>query len=108
MPRKRSGEVKTVIVRQTQKNGDIYVHERQVIYSPDTKNNTILESKLIGKIPKGTDKMVPTRPKRSKEEKEADDHMIIASRNRVGMMQIIGHIGKVSGIDKAEADARCC
>ena len=34
--------------------------------------------------------------------------MIIASRNRVGMMQIIGHIGKVSGIDKAEADARCC
>ena len=33
MPRKRSGEVKTVTVRQTQKNGDIYVHERQVIYA---------------------------------------------------------------------------
>ena len=65
MPRKRSGEVKTVKVRQTQKNGDIYVHERQVIYNPDTKNNTILGSKLIGKIPKGTDEMVLTRPKRS-------------------------------------------
>jgi len=100
MPRKRSGEIKTVTVRQTQKNGDTYVHERQVIYDPGTKNNTILDSKLIGKIPKGTDEMVPTRPKRTKEEKEADDRMIIASRNRVGMMQIIDHIGKASGIDE--------
>jgi hypothetical protein len=100
MPRKRSGEVKTVTVRQTQKNGDVYVHERQVIYNPATKNNTILHSKLIGKIPKDTDKTIPTRPKRTKEEKEADDCMIVASRNRVGMMQIIGHIGKVSGIDE--------
>jgi len=104
MPRQRSGEVKTVIVRQAQKNGDIYVHERQVIYNPDSKNNTVLDSKLIGKIPKGTDKMVPTRPKRTKEEKEADDHLIVASRNRVGMMQIIDHIGKVSGIDNGVYD----
>jgi len=100
MPKKRSGKIKTVIIRQTQKNGDIYVHERQIIYNPDTKNNSILDSKLIGKIPKGTDEMVPTRPKRTKEEKEADDCMIAASRNRVGMMQIIDHIGKVSGIDE--------
>ena len=104
MPKKRSGEVKTVIVRQTQKNGDIYVHERQVIYNPNSKNNTIIDSKLIGKIPKGTNEMVPTRPKRTKEEKEADDQMIIASRNRVGMMQIIDHIGKASGIDKGVYD----
>jgi transposase len=81
-------------------NGDIYVHERQVIYDPDTKNNSIIHSKLIGKIPKDKDKMVPTRPKRTKEEKEADDCTILASRNRVGMMQIINHIGKVSGIDE--------
>ena len=89
-----------MIVRQTQKNGDIYVHERQVVYNPYTKNNTILDSKLIGKIPKGTGEMVPTRPKRTKEEKEADSRMIIASRNRVGMMRIIDHIGKASGIDE--------
>jgi len=100
MPRKRSGEIKTVTVRQTQKNGDVYVHERQVVYNPDTKNNTILNSKLIGKIPKGADKMVPTRPKRTKEETEADNCKIVASRKRVGMMQIIDHIGKVSGIDE--------
>jgi transposase len=101
MPRARSGEVKTVTIRQAQKNGDVYVHERQVIYDPDTKNNSILNSKLIGKIPKGTDEMVPTRPKRTKEEKETDSSMIIASRNRVGMMQIIGHIGEASGIDES-------
>ena len=104
MPRKRSGEVKTVTIRQTQKNGDIYVSERQFIYNPDTKNNKILDSKLIGKIPKGTNEIVPTRPKRTKEEKEADERMIVASRNRVGMMQIIDHIGKVSGIDKGVYD----
>jgi transposase len=101
MPRTRSGEIKTVTVRQKQKNGDIYVHERQVVYDPDTKNNSILSSKLIGKIPKGADEMVPTRPKRAKEEKEAGSSMIVASRNRVGMMQIIDHIGKASGIDES-------
>ena len=100
MPRKRSGKVKTVTVRQTQKNGDVYVHKRQIVYDPDTKNNTILHSKLIGKILKDTDEIVPTRPKRTREEKEADDCMIVASRNRIGMMQIIDHIGKVSGIDE--------
>ena len=94
MPRKRSGEIKTVTVRQTQKNGDVYVYERQVVYNSDTKNNTILHSKLIGKIPKDTDDMVPTRPKRTKEENEADNYKIVASRNRVGMMQIIDHILK--------------
>jgi len=100
MPRKRSGEIKKVTVRQTQKNGDIYIHERQVIYNPDTKNNMILHSKLIGKIPNGTNEIVPTRPKRTKEENEADSSKIAASRKRVGMMQIIDHIGKVSGIDE--------
>jgi hypothetical protein len=100
MPRKRSGEVKILKIRQTQKNGDVYIHERQILYDPDTKNNTILHSKLIGKITKGTEEMVPTRPKRTKEEKSVDDCMIVASRNRVGMMQIIDHIGKVSGIDE--------
>ena len=100
MPRKRTGEVKTVTVRQPQKNGDVYVYKRQVVYDPDTKNNTILHSKLIGKILKDTDEIVPTRPKRTKEEKEANDRMIVASRNRVGMMQIIDHIGKVSSIDE--------
>ena len=101
MPRKRSGEVKTATVRQTQKNGDIYIHKRQIVYDPDKKNNKILKSRLIGKILKGTDDIVATRPKRAKGENKSDDCMINASRNRVGMMQIIDHIGKVSGIDES-------
>ena len=101
MPRKRSGDVKIVTVRQTQKSGDVYVYERHVVYDPNTKNNKILHSRLLGKILKDTEKVVPTRPKRTKDEKQADDYMIVASRNRIGMMQILDHIGRVSGIDEA-------
>ena len=100
MPAKPSGEIKTRIVNVPQKNGDIYVQERKTIYDVEKKYNKILSSKIISKIPKGTDKMVPTRPKRTKEEIESENCKIVASRNRVGMMQIIDHIGKVSGIDE--------
>jgi len=101
MPRKRSGEIKTITVRRTQKNGDIYVYERRVVYDPNTKNTTILSSKLIGKIPNDTDEMILTRPKKTKMEIESDNCKIVASRNRVGMMRIIDRIGKISGIDEA-------
>jgi hypothetical protein len=53
MPAKPSGEIKTKIIHQPQKNGDIYVLERKTIYDPDKKYNKVLSSKLIGKIPKG-------------------------------------------------------
>jgi hypothetical protein len=64
MPATASGEIKTRIVRSTQKNGDIYVLERQTIYEPDKKRNRVLNSKLLSKIPKGTETPVPTRPKK--------------------------------------------
>ena len=100
MPAKPSGEIKTRIVNVPQKNGDIYVQERKTIYDVEKKYNKVLSSKIISKIPKGTDKMVPTRPKRTKDEIEMDNRIIVASRKRVGMMDIIDHIGKVSGIDE--------
>lgn len=50
MPAKPSGEIKTKIIHQPQKNGDIYVLERQTIYDPVKKYNKVLSSKLIGKI----------------------------------------------------------
>ena len=53
MPAKPSGEIKTKIVHQTQKNGDIYVLERKTIYDPEKKYNRVLSSKLLSKIPKG-------------------------------------------------------
>ena len=63
MPAKPSGEVKTRIVRHTQPNGDIYVLERKTKYDPEKKWNSVLSTKLLKKIPKGTEAPVPTRPK---------------------------------------------
>ena len=107
MTAKSIDEVKTRIIHATQKNGDIYVLERKTIYDPVKKYNKVLSTKLLSKIPKGTETSVPTRPKRSKPSSGPlkDDifpaNKIIASRNRIGMMSIIDHIGKISGIDDA-------
>lgn len=105
MPAKASGEVKTRTVHQTQKNGDIYVLERQTQYDPVKKYNVVLSSRIVGKIPKGEKTAVPTRPKRPKGEKVSNSSgtvsAVFASRKKVGMMDIIDHIGKSSGIDEA-------
>ena len=102
MPAKPSGEVKTTTVNVTQKNGDIYVMERQTLYDPEKKYNRILSSRLIAKIPKGEKTPVPTRSKRPKGEKtEPKSKKLTASRKHVGMMDIIQHIGEESGIDAA-------
>ena len=100
MPAKPSGEVKTSIVRCTQKNGDIYVLERKTVYDAIKKQTKILTSKLLAKIPKGSDKEVPTRPKRGAFENGSENPAgISATRKHIGMMQIIDHIGAASGID---------
>jgi len=105
MPSKASCEIKTRTVRQPQKNGDIYVIERQTQYDPVKKYNVVLSSRIIGKIPKGETSVVSTRPKRRSGEKvsvsNAADPPVKATRRKIGMMDIIGHIGKASGIDDA-------
>lgn len=108
MPAKASGEIKTRIVHQAQKNGDIYVLERQTQYDPVKKYNKVIASRIVGKIPKGETSVVPTRPKRRSGEKVSNSAqsvstvpIVSASRWKAGMMDIIDHIGKVSGIDDA-------
>ena len=105
MPAKASCEVKTRTVHQPQKNGDIYVIERKTQYDPVKKYNVVLSSRIIGKIPKGETSVVPTRPKRSSGEKVSVSNVpeapVAASRRKIGMMDIIDHIGKASGIDDA-------
>lgn len=105
MPAKASGEIKTRTVHQTQKNGDIYVIERQTQYDPVKKYNVVISSRIIGKIPKGQKTVVPTRPKRSHGEKVSNSpvpfSLVSATRKKVGMMDIIDQIGKTSGIDAA-------
>ena len=102
MPAKPSGMVKTRTVRVRQKNGDIYVFERQTIYDPGKKYNRILKSHLLSKIPKDTQTPVSTRPKQVKRaDSEEKKENIAADRVHVGMMDIIAHIGAESGIDDA-------
>ncbi len=102
MPAKPSGKIKTSRVNVKQKNGDIYVMERQTLYDPIKKYNKIVSSKLIAKIPKGEKIEVPTRPKRPNGSKPAvKPQKVSASRKHVGMMDIIEHIGSISGIDAA-------
>ena len=66
MPAKPSGQIKTSTVKKLQKNGDIYILERRTIYDPEKKYNKVLSTKLISKIPKGSEIPVPTRPKKTK------------------------------------------
>ena len=106
MPRVASKEPRVSTVRIPQKNGDIYIIERKTMYDEKKRYNRVLSSKLIAKIPKGGDKPVPTRPKRAKlPVLDAEVGNLTASRMRVGMMDIIAHIGDVSGIDSAIYDA---
>lgn len=105
MSRSASKEIKTSIIHQKQKNGDIYVLERKRVFDPEKGYTKIVSSKLIGKIPNGSREMVPTRPKKkNKKNDETDDFAshdehLTASRIKTGMMSIIDHIGKESGID---------
>ncbi len=102
MPAKPSGEIKTNIIHQVQKNGDTYILERKILYDPEVKYNRVLSTKLISKIPKGETIPVATRPKRGKnKESAAKSGIVSAKRMHAGMMDIIDHIGSVSGIDDA-------
>ena len=100
MPAKPSGEVKIRTVRNAQRNGDIYILERQTIYDEVKKQTKVLSTKLVSKIPKGTETPVPTRPKKVRFAKATNSKaQITASRTRVGMMDIVEHVGAASGID---------
>lgn len=102
MPAKPSGQIKTSVIKNSQKNGDTYILERRTIYDPEKKYTKVLSTKLIAKIPKGSEIPVPTRPKRDKNSiPDAKTEIVTAKRDHVGMMEIIEHIGSTSGIDNA-------
>lgn len=102
MPAKPSGQIKTSVIKKPQKNGDTYILERKTIYDPEKKYTKVLSTKLIAKIPKGSEIPVPTRPKRDKNsDPDVKPEIVSAKRTHIGMMEIIDHIGSVSGIDDA-------
>lgn len=102
MPAKPSGQIKTSVIKKPQKNGDTYILERRTIYDPEKKYTKVLSTKLIAKIPKGSENPVPTRPKRDRNFiPDIKTEIVTAKRDHVGMMEIIEHIGSTSGIDNA-------
>lgn len=66
MPAKPSGQIKTSVIKKPQKNGDVYILERKTIYDPEKKYTRVLSTKLISKIPKGSENPVSTRQKKGK------------------------------------------
>ena len=102
MPRIASKEPRVITVRVPQKNGDTYIIERKIVYDEKKKYNRVLSSQLIAKIRKDEFNPVPTRPKRGKSAVlDSKVQILNASRMRVGMMDIVAHIGEASGIDSA-------
>lgn len=81
------------VVKEKQKNGDIYVYKVNKKYDK-TKKYTINTSKhLIGKIIKGTTEIVPTRPKRKRDGTYSETY-----KKRIGMIDIISHVSLKSHI----------
>lgn len=104
MPKKYTGKTTTSRVERRRPNGDIYVYEEERKYDQEKKYAKTISSKLIGVKKKGTDKIVPTREKRKfvSITKEEVDPLgdVKAVRKHVGMMDIIDHMAKTSGVDE--------
>lgn len=108
MPRKASGAVKVGIVRERQKNGDIYIYERKTKYDPNKGYSVTISKTLTGKIVNGTDKVVDTRPKRRRVDHVSmiDNDASVVTKRHVGMLDIVSHVAGKSGIS-AEINRAC-
>lgn len=81
--------------RERRPNGDIYIYERITAYNEKTKKTYTVSQKLKGKIKSGTQKIIPTRPKKRK----GDGGVFNAIRRHTGLTDILEWVGKSSGID---------
>ena len=100
MPRKASGAINVGIIRERQKNGDIYIYERKTKYDPNKKYSDTISKVLIGKIVNGTDEIVDTRPKRRMADHTSGSGVTPTeiTRRHVGMLDIVSHVADKSGI----------
>ena len=109
MPRKPTGKVTKNRTEVPQKNGDIYIYDREYQYDPIKKKTVRISNILVAKIPNGTNKEVPTRPKRKPADISFVESLcdvsaatnIQATRKRTGLTDILNHVGNASGIDDA-------
>ena len=109
MARKLTGKATKNRKEVPQKNGDIYIYDREYQYNPEKKKTIRISNKLLAKIPKGMSKEVPTRPKRKSasatlagiQSDGSTEPNIYASRQHTGLTDILSHVGSISGIDDA-------
>ena len=96
MPKPITGKTHVGERRERRPNGDIYIYERITGYNEKTKKTHTLSQTLKGKIKSGTQKMTSTRPKKCK----GKGGFIAAMRQHTGLTDILGWVGKASGIDE--------
>ena len=82
---------------ETRKDGTKYIYERTTIYDPQTKKIKVLGCKLIGKILKGSNEIIKTRPKKPAAPNPVAP--VKVARSHVGASEILDFVGKQSGID---------
>lgn len=82
---------------ETRKDGTKYIYERTTIYDPQTKKIKVPGCKLIGKILKGSNEIIKTRPKKPAAPKPVAP--VKVARSHVGASEILDFVGKQSGID---------
>lgn len=82
---------------ETRKDGTKYIYERTTIYDPQAKKIKVLGCKLIGKILKGSNEIIKTRPKKPAAPKPVAP--VKVARSHVGASEILDFVGKQSGID---------
>ncbi len=99
MSRPIRGDIRVIQVRQKKANNVTYVYERTVKYNPQTRNNDVLSSKLIGKItPDSNGEIIPTKFRAKPQPKNMNMETI--SRHHMGMMSLLDWVGAASGIDE--------
>ena len=100
MGRKASGKPLIHRCAKVQKNGDVYVYERVRTLKID-RSGYDEKRQLLGILPSGSNdlygELIPTRSKRSS--KKLDSPKTLCYKKRTGMIDIIRHITKKSGID---------
>lgn len=99
MGRKASNAIRTDRIVKTRSNGDRYVYERHSKYKPEKGYYAPIDSHLLGKMKPGSDDkydLLPLRPKASTKKKEPNT--LVSERFHFGMLNIVQHIEKISGI----------
>lgn len=103
MARPVSGKIMEDIIWEKQRNGSYYCYQRERIWEDGKTKN--IKKKLLGKSATKGGELEPTRGKRPSAASSSSkplpaESKVKASRMHIGMMDIINHIGKVSGIDE--------